>query len=201
MNPLIQVKNTIPLFLLVLACLALSPQARATCREGCDLSNANTFLGNNALIHNIAGLGGFSTAIGEGALSTNTGGFRNTATGVLALADNTTGSNNTASGFLALSHNTGVSNTAISSGALGSNTTGFGNTAIGDSALGDNTTGGYNIAVGFIRVQISPRAVTIWISETLASPGNRIPSASALKELKQMHIWQGFIRHTSQRAW
>src|SRR5262245_4623502 len=127
MNPLTQSKNTtIPpiLIALTLACFALSPQAGAVCREGCNLSNANTFLGDNVLIHNIPGGGTFNTAIGQGALSSNTNGFentatgsgalstntsgdRNTATGVLALADNTTGSNNTAIGFLALADNIG----------------------------------------------------------------------------------------------
>jgi len=35
----------------VLACFALSPQTRAVCQEGCDTVNANTFLGDNALLN------------------------------------------------------------------------------------------------------------------------------------------------------
>ena len=52
---------------LALACFALSPQARAVCKEGC-LTNANTVLGDDALI-------------------LNTTGFQNTAFGSQALCD------------------------------------------------------------------------------------------------------------------
>src|SRR5947207_13106642 len=66
-----------------LAWFALSPQARAVCREGCDNSHGNTFLGDDALHY-------------------NTTGFFNTATGFSALYYNTTGYDNTANGFKAL---------------------------------------------------------------------------------------------------
>ncbi len=112
---------------LVLACFALSPQARATCQEGC-LTNANTVLGEDALINNT--------------------GFSNTAIGSLALHNNTTGGSNTATGSLALYNNIGSSNTGIGSEALNANTTGVGNTAIGAVALLTNTTGILNTATG-----------------------------------------------------
>jgi hypothetical protein len=45
MNPLTQSKNAtiLPVLIaLALGCFGLSPQARAVCQEGCDLSNAKT---------------------------------------------------------------------------------------------------------------------------------------------------------------
>src|SRR5262249_4338072 len=79
---------------LVLICFALSPQARAVCRDGCNLTNGNTFQGNDAL------------------LSTTTG-YDNVAVGASALASNTDGPFNTAIGFEALSSSPStVENTA-----------------------------------------------------------------------------------------
>ena len=63
---------------LALACFALSPQARATCQEGC-LTNLNTVLGEDALLNST---GGANTANGYQALFSNTEGFNNTATGL-----------------------------------------------------------------------------------------------------------------------
>src|SRR5260370_27068420 len=86
MNPLTQSKNTtiLPVLIaLMLACFALAPEAGATCQEGCDTSNSNTFLGDDALVN-------------------NTTGANNTATGANALLNNTTGTDNTAIGFQAL---------------------------------------------------------------------------------------------------
>jgi len=80
--------------LILLAYFALSPQARAVCQEGCDLTNINTFLGDNALVNNATGVQ--NTAIGSNALGHNTTGFDNTAVGALALDFNTTGHENTA---------------------------------------------------------------------------------------------------------
>src|SRR5205823_5214987 len=133
MNPLIQSKNTtiLPVLIaLTLGCFGLSPQARADCQEGCDLTNRNTFLGDDALVN-------------------NTGGSANTAIGSAALLDNTTGNNNTATGHTALQSNSGSYNTATGTGALLGNTTGNANTAIGNAALPGNTTGHNNIALGF----------------------------------------------------
>src|SRR5215813_11096483 len=89
--------------LFALACFALSPQARATCQQGC-LSNSNTVLGDSALANNTTGKQ--NTAIGESALAVNTAGNFNTATGHFALSSNTTGIENTALGNDALFYNT-----------------------------------------------------------------------------------------------
>ena len=149
---------------LALACLALPPQARGVCQQGCDLINDNTFLGDDALLNNTDGYRntavGFNalysnttgienTANGDEALYNNTSGAYNTATGAAALYDNTTGSSNTADGYNALVFNTtGVNNVATGDFALTLNTTGEGNTADGSGALGSNTTGNFNTAAG-----------------------------------------------------
>ncbi len=149
MYQLIQLKKTTPLFLVpfVLACFALSPQARAVCQEGCNPANFNTFLGEDALINNTTGVN--NTATGFNALNSNTTGFGNTATGLDALFSNTTGTANTANGTLALvSNTTGSNNTANGVNALFSNTEGGFNTANGVQALFSNTTGGLNTANG-----------------------------------------------------
>jgi len=131
---------------LVLACFALSPQARAVCQEGC-LTNENTVLGDDALLSNTTGFG--NTATGFQALLSNTAGGDNTANGVDALFSNTTGGGNTAVGAEALSSNTtGIQNTALGDLALDSNTTGGLNTACGLGALSFNTTGSNNVACG-----------------------------------------------------
>jgi hypothetical protein len=132
----------------VLTCFALSQQARAVCQEGCDLSNSNTFLGDDALVNNTTGLS--NTAIGFNAVYTNTTGSDNTATGDGALQNNATASDNTANGEAALySNTTGSQNTASGAFALYSNTTGLFNTANGYFALEGNTTGINNIALGY----------------------------------------------------
>jgi hypothetical protein len=168
-NVLTQSENTtiLPLLIaLTLGCFGLSSQAQAVCQEGCDIVDDNTFLGDNALLNNISGVGIDNTAIGFGALFSNTAGYDNTAIGWDALLNNTEGISNTACGASALSLNTtGHSNTATGESALSSNSTGNGNTATGESALlnttgssntatgasalRSNTTGSNNIAVGF----------------------------------------------------
>jgi len=108
--------------------------------------------------------GGFSTAIGFGALQANAGlyntasgfealqanstGSNNTANGVGALYGNTLGSSNTASGYEALLQNVGGTfNTAVGQGALQSNVNGFSNTAIGVNA-GQNIVNSNNVDIG-----------------------------------------------------
>jgi len=131
---------------LVLACFALSPEARAVCQDGC-LTNENTALGDNALIFNTTGV--FNTAVGEDALHSNTTGFRNTAIGASALSSIRAACCNTAVGINALEANTdGGANTAVGEAAMAGNTIGSYNTAVGDYALVDNTTGVANTAVG-----------------------------------------------------
>jgi len=150
--PLRNLMNRSPLraFLLiplVLACFALSPQARAACEEGCD-TNFNSFLGEGVLSGNTTGF--FNVGVGFEALFNNTTGFKNTAIGAAALSANTTGKNNTALGFVALELNTTASNnTALGFGALGVNTTGNSNTATGFEALLHSSTGSNNTANGF----------------------------------------------------
>ena len=107
----------------------------------------NTALGIGALVSNTTGVQ--NTASGFDALRLNTTGVQNTASGANALQSNTTGSRNTASGVGALESNTtGTANTASGVSALNSNTTGSNNTASGESALRDNTTGERNTASG-----------------------------------------------------
>ena len=130
---------------LLLACFALSPQARATCQEGC-LTNNNTVLGDDALLNLTTGTD--NTALGFNALLSNTTGYRNTALGSQALTSNTTGVNNVAIGWQTLfSNEDGTSNVAIGYQALYQNTSGHSNIAIGDLALNANT-GSANIAIG-----------------------------------------------------
>jgi len=132
---------------LALAGLVLSPQARAVCQQGCDLTNHNTFLGDDALLNNTTGFN--NTATGGNALVNNTTGSNNTANGYGALESNTTGAYNTANGYGALfSNTTGDANTANGVNALVNNTTGFQNTANGVNALFSNTTGTNNTAEG-----------------------------------------------------
>jgi Chaperone of endosialidase len=112
----------------------------------------------------------YNTALGLGALQSNTDGFYNTASGLAALLYNSTGSNNVASGYQSLYYNTtGSSNTATGVGALKnnnanantaygafapfSNTGGIQNTASGFNALVSNTTGNHNTANGFQALQ------------------------------------------------
>jgi hypothetical protein len=155
---------TLPLALIpvALACFTFSPQARATCQQGC-LTNANTALGDSALIGNTSGLddtaigfqallfnttGSDNTATGASALQSNTSGYSNTAIGDAALISNTTGFENTATGDFALSSNTGSDNTATGARALFFNTSGLSNTASGSYALFVNSTGSSNTANG-----------------------------------------------------
>ena len=110
---------------------------------------------SDANIHGLTvGLGGggvaSNTAVGAGALLSNTTGYYNTATGTTSLYSNTTGYNNTASGYQILYYNTtGNNNTASGLQSLFANTAGVQNTASGVSALYSNTTGNYNAALGY----------------------------------------------------
>jgi hypothetical protein len=125
-------------------------------------TTTNTALGYQTLVTNT---GGFNTACGYLALSSNTTGNYNTATGSNALYSNTTGNNNTATGTNALySNTTGDYNTAIGTNALYSNTSGDSNTALGYASLYSNTTGNYTVAIGAFALynnQTSDNAVAI----------------------------------------
>jgi len=95
-----------------------------------------------------------NTAIGMGALQSNTTGGRNTATGYRALFSNVSGSNNVAIGIDALySNDSGYANVGVGPGALRNNTSGHSNTALGYGAgfnmfLPSSFTGHGNIYIG-----------------------------------------------------
>ncbi len=120
-----------------------------------DDGSGNTAVGYRALYTNNdtsngGGLANGNTAVGSGALSSNTTGSSNTADGGGALSFNTTGGKNTAEGSGALFDNiTGNDNTAAGDNALYYNTTGSYNTADGEEALAWNKTGDYNTALGY----------------------------------------------------
>ena len=105
-----------------------------------------TAVGAGALFSNT---GGTNTATGAGALLSNTAGTNNTANGTFALFSSTAGNDNTAIGDRALVvADNADGNTAVGSFALGVNTSGSLNTVIGAAALITNTTGSSNTAVG-----------------------------------------------------
>jgi len=132
---------------LTFALFVNAPAIRAQCPQICD-SNDNTALGAGALVSNT--IGGGNTATGTDALLNNTFGNINTANGWDALVSNTTGGGNTACGAEALYTNTtGVDNTASGAGALFNNTTGEDNTVSGNSAAYQNTTGSGNTVSGW----------------------------------------------------
>jgi trimeric autotransporter adhesin len=90
----------------------------------------------------------FDTGVGAGALLVDNGGT-NTAVGAGALFSNTTGGDNNAVGVFALFTNvSGFFDNAVGHGALQSNVDGSQNNALGDLALFSNTSGGTNTAVG-----------------------------------------------------
>jgi len=113
------------------------------------VGTGNVALGDAAL-DDASLSGGYNTAIGGNALTSNTTAQFNLAVGFEALRDNTTGADNVAlGGYQALIQNTtGSYNVAVGKGALQANTTASYNTAVGYRALYVNTTGAENIAVG-----------------------------------------------------
>ena len=117
--------------------------------------NGNTAEGENALFNLDVSSSHFDTAVGFHALFNDTGGL-NTAIGAGALESNTSGIGNVAVGGSALTNNLSAnSNTAVGFFAMLSNTTGSDNTACGESALQSNTTGGHNTAVGRIALVLN----------------------------------------------
>ena len=130
---------------LLVACFVLAPATRAQCPQICDAFH-NTAVGPGALESNTTGTD--NTALGSFALNNNNG-SENTATGQNSLFANTTGFENTANGGAALFANTtGFENTANGAFALLMNTDGSENTAIGFDALRHNRRGSNNIALG-----------------------------------------------------
>jgi hypothetical protein len=89
-----------------------------------------------------------NTAVGSGALSSNSTGDANSALGVNVMNSNTSGSSNVAIGFFALGANsTGNNSTAVGANAL-SNATGSSNIGIGRLAGSAITSGTNNIDIG-----------------------------------------------------
>jgi hypothetical protein len=111
----------------------------------------NTAVGRNALRFATGGAssihGSYNTAVGDGALRSNTTGFFNTASGYRALFSNTTGGLNTASGERALYNSTGARNTAVGRRAGLSATTGNDNIFLGSGATG-NSADTHTIRIG-----------------------------------------------------
>ena len=105
----------------------------------------DTAVGAGALQSNTTGTN--NVAIGSNALKLNTAGISNTAVGTGALLANTS-SYNTAIGYGALAVTTAGANTAVGNQALASNTSGYANAATGSGALLANTTGYSNTANG-----------------------------------------------------
>jgi trimeric autotransporter adhesin len=112
------------------------------------VSNASnvTAVGAGALFSNTTG--GSNTAVGTFALWLNTDGGDNNAVGDSALFNNALGFFNNAHGRSALFSNVGSENNAFGDLAMEDNTTGSSNTAIGDDALRNNVDGSGNVAVG-----------------------------------------------------
>jgi hypothetical protein len=165
MNPLIQLKQTMSVFLVAfgLGCFALSPTAQAVtpAPDGC-YPNFTTAEGCNALLGLAAGQG--NTGIGWFSLSSVGGGNFNTGVGAGTLALNTADSNTAVGAAALLLNTTGTLNTAVGTVALLNNTTGFDNTATGFEALLLNTTGLNNVADGAFALTSN----TIGINDTAA---------------------------------
>jgi len=109
-------------------------------------------LGTGGAIRVVAGVSGTDLIIDTNGYYAPSGtpNPQNTAVGVGALASNTLGNNNTAFGFGTLFSNIeGGQNIAVGNSALTSNTYGNANTAVGWYALQANTTGTGNTAFGF----------------------------------------------------
>src|SRR6266480_7414595 len=83
--------------------------------------------------------GGENTAVGAGALFSNTAGANNTAVGTFALFNNVGGSNNTAVRDLALENNTGDYNTALGANAGTDPGIVSNNIYVGDTGFGGDT--------------------------------------------------------------
>jgi hypothetical protein len=171
MNPL---KNITPVFLLTVACFALSHTVQAapqvapgpdgcypnyTTAEGCNALSllttgaGNTGLGWYALFS--AGASNFNTGVGGGALALNTA-DSNTALGAGAMLLNTVGEMNVAVGTDALVfNNSGSQNNAVGYFALFNNTTGSFNNAHGREALYANVDGIENNAFGDLALNVN----------------------------------------------
>jgi hypothetical protein len=126
--------------------------------DSATISSAGIFsTANDATIHGVtvgqgAGSVSTNTAVGSGALSTNSSGSGNLAVGINALHNNSTGFNNSFVGASAGYYVTSNYNTALGTNAINGNGTavsGASNTGLGYSALFNANTGTVNTAVGY----------------------------------------------------
>ena len=116
------------------------------------MSSSNTTFSSDITVNGLTvGLSGgqsSNTALGKGALKSNTTGAGNTAIGSSTLSLNTTSNGSTALGNNALAKSTGSSNTSIGSDDMPVNTTGSYNTSVGAYSFYTNTTGSNNLGMG-----------------------------------------------------
>ncbi len=122
--------------------------ALSTTADGIETSG-DIFVNSNVRVGKGPGNNGLNTAVGMGALQSNTSGSNNTAFGGSALSSNTTGELNTAIGLTSMAFNTtGYYNTAVGQGSLYFNN-GIANTAVGVRAGNSITTGNNNVVIGY----------------------------------------------------
>ena len=213
MKRMIQLKQTTPVFLVVLLfCFEVlqGVQAVVPTPDG-GYPNFNTAEGQDALQDLTTGAGNtalgaftlfgtstssFNTAVGAGALDLNIA-DSNTAIGTAALLLNTTGTQNTANGTAALEQNNGSNNTATGAFALFSNTASYENTAMGAGALTQNDVSIHgvsihNTAVGFdaLNANVDGYDNTAVGSEALLS-NNNAPGNTAMGERTLMATTDG----------
>ena len=123
--------------------------ALSTTADGIETSG-DIFVNSNVRVGKGPGNNGLNTAVGMGALQSNTSGSNNTAFGGSALSSNTTGDLNTAIGLSSMAFNsTGYYNTAVGQTSLYSNETGIANTAVGVRAGDSIRTGNNNVVMGY----------------------------------------------------
>lgn len=126
--------------------------SKATLTAGTGITIAN---GGGSITISASGLTGvtdsgspYLTALGSGALTSNSSGTENTAIGYQALNSLTSGLRNTAVGYASLLTNNGSANVAVGYGASLLNSSGEDNVAVGNNTLSLNTTGIRSTGVG-----------------------------------------------------
>ncbi len=153
---------------LLVSWLALSPQARAVCREGC-IGFGVTYLGDDVSARR------YDTAIGAGALRIEVSGKFNTTNGANALYNSTAGNWNVADGYNALfSNQAGNFNTAIGFRALYQNT-GSNNIALGFNAGNNVTDGSGSVCIGYNVLGVAGESNTTRISNIYSSLASARP--------------------------
>ncbi|OGY50106.1 MAG: hypothetical protein A3J59_04800 [Candidatus Buchananbacteria bacterium RIFCSPHIGHO2_02_FULL_56_16] len=150
----------------------------------------NSAVGLGALYSNTTG--NSNTAVGYESLYTNTIGYYNAAVGLNALYSNTDGYRNSALGYVALNSNTtGYDNSAVGSNSLGSNTTGYNNSAVGKDSLFSNTTGYSNSAVG--RGSLYSNTTGYFNSALGDQSGANSVNGSTLNETSTNSVYLGYL--------